>query len=185
MFTAVEEPETLPADVTELQQWAKEQQRPALEEQAAWWLRSLSTSTAELQQLDEREEMEIGRIRAHYARLRSPIASHVGALERSLEALAELLIVDGAKKKSAAFTWGVIGRRTNPARVAVVDADAALSTIRTLLPSAVRVKESVDVKAATPAVMAAVADGLAVAGFELVPAHDVSYAKPTMAGGVL
>ncbi len=87
----------------------------------------------------------------------------------------------GRGRKSLALTWGTIGRRTVPARVSVADPEIALATIRTLLPSAVRVKESVDVRAATPAVLASLSDtGALPDGFEYEAEHEKAFAKVTL-----
>ena len=174
------EQEQLPASVADIEAWMADASPAAVEAQASWWLRSLGTALAERERLEARRDAERALVDAHYARLITPLTDHAAALERCLEALAERITYERGRK-SLSLAWGVVGRRTNPARVAVVDADAALATIRTLLPSAVRVKESVDVKAATPAVMAAVSEGVAVDGFEVVPAAEVAYAKPNSA----
>lgn len=176
MFEDTEEAaEALPATREDVVGWMTDAPRVEVETQAGWWLRSLAEVEAQVAALDAREEGELERIRRHYARYRAPLAERRDALERCLDVVAEALTF--TKGKSLALTYGTIGRRTVPARIAVIDAETALATIRTLLPSAVRIKESVDVKAATPAVMSAIGDGVDVPGFELVPTHEAPYAK--------
>jgi phage host-nuclease inhibitor protein Gam len=174
------EQEQLPATVEEIAAWMAGASPAAVEAQASWWLRSLGEAQGEAQRLMERRDAELDMVARHYARALAPVQDRAAALERCLEAMAERMTY-ARGKKSLALAWGVVGRRTQPARVSVTDPDVALATIRTLLPSAVRVKESVDVKAATPAVLAAVSEGVAVDGFELVPAKDVAYATPNSA----
>jgi phage host-nuclease inhibitor protein Gam len=174
-----EEQEALPETAEDLRGWMAGAARADVEAQAGWWLRSLAFVTDDLTRVDEREEAEVARIRAHYARIRNPLRDRAAALERSLEALAAELTFDG-RKKSLALTYGTLGRRTQPARVAVIDKDAALAWARKV--GCVRVTEAVDVKTAAPTVLALVAEtGEVPDGWEYVAEHETAYVKTNSA----
>jgi phage host-nuclease inhibitor protein Gam len=172
--------EELPATVEEIDAWMADASPAAVEAQASWWLRSMAILDVEVARIDAREEAELERVRSHYAAQRAPLTERHDALERCVLAMAERVQYPKGKK-SLALAWGTIGSRTQPQRVAVVDAERAVRLMRDLLPSAIRVKESVDVRAATPAVLNAVAAGIVPDGFEVVPEHEKAYATPNSA----
>lgn len=174
--------DALPATVDEIAAWMATASVAAIEAQAGWWLRSLATAQTEMAALDARHDAELELINAHYARLRAPLADHTAALERCLTAMAERITLP-RNRKSIELAYGTIGRRTVPARVGVVDKAAALEWAKRV--GAVRVKEEVDVKAATPTVLAMVAEsGEVPDGWEYVAEHESAVVKPNSRAGV-
>jgi phage host-nuclease inhibitor protein Gam len=176
METTTQDPTALPNTVQEIEAWMADASPAAVEAMAGWWLRELGQVSHELAQTEARRGAEMAMVERHYGAIVGPLTIRIADLHRCLQALAERITLP-KNRKTVQLAWGDIGRKTVPERVAVADPDAALATIRDLLPSAVRVKESVDVKAATPAVLAAIADGVDVPGFEHIPTHEAPVVK--------
>jgi phage host-nuclease inhibitor protein Gam len=163
-------PDTLPATVQELHTWMATASAAAVDAQAGWWLRSLALATRDSCALEERRDAERALVDAHYARALAPLADQIAGLERTLRALADRITLPKGRK-SVALTWGLVGRKSVPARASVVDAVTALTFARAA--GALRITEAVDVKKAAPLVLALVAEsGEVPDGWEFHAAHE-------------
>lgn len=172
----VDEEDTLPTTVEEVQTWVASAPRTELEAQAGWWLRSLAKAQHEAATIDAREEAELERLRAHYAKQREPIVYRIGALERSLEAVAELIAFEG-KRKSVALAWGTIGRRSVGEKMQVTDDEAALVFARSV-EGATKSVEKIVAAVATAAALARMKEtGEEVGGFTFTAEHEKAFAK--------
>lgn len=141
-------------------------------------LRRLGLEERELQRYDRAEAEEHQLIRNRYAAVRRSHEVRRDYFRSYVEGLAK--VADFGKKKSRNVGFGLYGRKTVPEKVEVLDPTAAKLWLRTNDPTALRIKEEVDMAQAKLMVLAYVKahEGEVPPGFDVHPSQETAYAKP-------
>lgn len=139
----------------------------------AWYDKQIATT-------NEAEALERERINARYERRREPLRKRRAEIEAQALALAERATFEG-KKKSRNVGNGTFGKKTEPERVKIIDANKAMEFALINCPDAIREKIAVSVehKAVAPVVLARLHEtGELPDGFEHSAEHDTYYVRP-------
>lgn len=172
-------PTALPATTDEITAWAQTASPDAIIQQASWWLRRLATTRGVASQMELARDAELEMIQRHYAPRLADLADRDAHLERCLQALAPFVPVERGKK-SASLAYGQIGVKSVPAKVSVVDQDAAVAWAEAQQhASAIVTTRRVDHRQISPLVLQTVAEtGEQPDGFDIVAAHEAPVVKP-------